>query len=99
MMNFLTESLKEPIDGDFLITSGREFHKTGPKQLIGSCFIFKTIWVTSILMGKTSNVLLFDLHNTISKLQVSELVVYTLNCLATIYNLQYKISPLSSIRS
>ena len=35
MMNFLTESLKEPIDGDFLITSGREFHKTGPKQLIG----------------------------------------------------------------
>jgi len=31
-MNFLTESLKEPIDGDFLITSGREFHKTGPKS-------------------------------------------------------------------
>jgi len=26
--------LKEPIDGDFLIASGREFHKTGPKQLI-----------------------------------------------------------------
>jgi len=23
MMNFLTESLNEPIDGDFLITSGR----------------------------------------------------------------------------
>ena len=28
MMNFLTENLNEPIDGDFLITSGREFHKT-----------------------------------------------------------------------
>ena len=41
MMNFLTESLNEPIDGDFLITSGREFHKTGPKQLRDSCFIFK----------------------------------------------------------
>ena len=41
MMNFLTDSLNEPIDGDFLITSGREFHKTGPKQLIDSCFIFK----------------------------------------------------------
>ena len=41
MVNFLTESLNEPIDGDFLITSGREFHKTGPKQLIDSCFIFK----------------------------------------------------------
>ena len=41
MMNFLTESLNEPIDGDFLITSGREFHKTGPKQLIDSCFISK----------------------------------------------------------
>jgi len=40
-MNFLTESLKEPIDGDCLITSGREFHKTGPKHLIDSCFIFK----------------------------------------------------------
>ena len=39
MMNLLTEN--EPIDGDFLITSGREFHKTGPKQLIDSCFIFK----------------------------------------------------------
>src|SRR6218665_2892757 len=43
MMNFLTESLNEPIDGDFLITSGREFHKTGPKQLIDSCFIFKIV--------------------------------------------------------
>ena len=41
MMNFLTETLNEAIDGDFLITSGREFHKTGPKQLIYSCFIFK----------------------------------------------------------
>jgi len=39
--DFFTESLKEPIDGDFLITSGKEFHKTGPKQLIDSCFIFK----------------------------------------------------------
>ena len=27
MMNFLTESLNEPIDGDFLITSGRESQK------------------------------------------------------------------------
>ena len=26
-MNFVTESLNEPIDDDFLITSGREFHK------------------------------------------------------------------------
>ena len=40
MMNSLTESLNEPIDGDFLITSGKEFHKTGPKQLLDSCFIF-----------------------------------------------------------
>jgi len=38
-MYFLTESLN--IDGDFLITSGREFHKTGPMQLIRSCLIFK----------------------------------------------------------
>jgi len=36
MMDFLAESLNEPIDGDFLITSGREFHKTGPKQSIHS---------------------------------------------------------------
>jgi len=27
-MSFLTESLKESIDGDFLITSDREFNKT-----------------------------------------------------------------------
>jgi len=42
-MNFVTESLKEPIaiDGDFIITSEREFHETVPKQLIDSCFIFK----------------------------------------------------------
>src|SRR6218665_1642554 len=42
MMNFLTECLNK-IDGDFLITSGREFHKTGPKQLLDSCFIFKLL--------------------------------------------------------
>ena len=41
-MNFLTECLNK-IDGDFLITSGREFHKTGPKQLLDSCFIFKLL--------------------------------------------------------
>jgi len=37
--DFLSESLKEPIDGDFLINYGREFQK--PKQLIDSCFLFK----------------------------------------------------------
>jgi len=39
--------LKEPIDGDFLIITSRiEFHKTGPKQLIDSCFICKrTGWL------------------------------------------------------
>jgi len=26
--------MKEPFDSNFLITSGREFYKTGPKQLI-----------------------------------------------------------------
>jgi len=31
---------EEPIDGDFLINYGREFHKTGPKQFIDSYFIF-----------------------------------------------------------
>jgi len=46
MMNFLTESLNEPIDGDFLITSGREFHKTGPKQW--GDFMHYTVYLINI---------------------------------------------------
>ena len=51
MMNVLTEGLKETIDGDCLTTSGREFHKTGPKYLIDSCFIFKLVFLPGLRPG------------------------------------------------
>ena|SRR6218665_300119 len=51
--NNLTESLKETIVGDFQISYGREFHRTGPKQLKDSCFIFKRAGCRLYNIGET----------------------------------------------
>ena len=56
-MSLLTESLSDPIDGSFIMPSGRPFYKAGPIrniiQLIDSFFVFKwASWLRPMLVGK-----------------------------------------------